>query len=46
MKNYQLYARILRLSHLLSPAMSASHVAEMDRIVTEFVIVDPQLVWC
>ena len=47
MTNSELYARILRLSHMADrPSMTAGHIADMDQIVREVVLTDRALVWC
>jgi hypothetical protein len=46
MKNFQLYARILRLSLLSHPSISSAQTAYMDIIVREVVLPDATLVWC
>lgn len=46
MTDYQLYSRVLRLSHTVHPSMSDHDVVQMDNIVKEVVLPDSKLVWC
>lgn len=45
MKHYQLYARILRLTHLLNPCLGADG-SDLNDIVRDVVMTDRSLVWC
>lgn len=47
LKNYELYARVLRLSMMYDwPAMTAEKIEVMDQIVRETIALDNGLVWC
>lgn len=45
MKNFMLYARILRLTHLLDPCRGADG-RDLNDIVREVILPDPGIVWC
>jgi len=45
MKNYQLYARILRLTHLMDPCAGADG-GDLNKIVVAVILPDAALVWC
>lgn len=42
---YWLYARILRLTHLLDPCLGADG-SDLNQIVRDVIYPDRQLVWC
>lgn len=44
-KNYQLYARCLRLTHLLDPCRGADG-SDLNDIVRVVILPDIALVWC
>jgi hypothetical protein len=44
-RNYWLYARILRLTHLMSPCLGADG-SDLNDIVRDVIVPDAQLVWC
>lgn len=45
MRNYQLYARILRLTHLLDPCLGADG-SDLNDVVRDVIMPDHDLVWC
>lgn len=44
-RNYQLYTRILRLTHLLDPCRGADG-SDLNDIVRVVILPDTALVWC
>lgn len=42
---YQVYARILRLTHLMHPCLAADG-SDLNDIVREVIVPDRTLVWC
>jgi hypothetical protein len=45
MRNFQLYARILRLTFLLDPCLGADG-SDLNDIVRDVIVPDAGLVWC
>jgi hypothetical protein len=45
MINYWLYARILRLTHIMNPCLAADG-KDLNQIVRDVIVPDRTLVWC
>jgi len=45
MTNYMLYARVLRLTHLMPICLGADG-SDLNQIVREVILTDTTLVWC